>query len=300
EVPMSDRPAVTMPGENLLPSDVDVDELVRAEHGNPFAILGPHSDGDGLVIRAYLPNALGVDVLDRSGINALGSMEQGQVPGFFVIRLSNPQPYLLKIRWAGGEQITEDPFSFGPQLGEVDMHLFSEGNHRQIGRVFGAQPMEVDGVQGVRFAVWAPNARRVSVVGSFNDWDGRRHPMRLRFPSGVWEIFIPRLQPGDRYKFEILGQHGILPLKADPVALATELPPGTASVISHPLEYEWKDEAWLQQRVARQSVKAPMTIYELHAGSWRRDGGDDGRLYDWHELAERLIPYVVDMGFTHI
>jgi len=196
--------------------------------------------------------------------------------------------------------VTEDPFSFGPQLGEMDMYLFSEGNHREIGRVFGAQPMEVDGVQGVRFAVWAPNARRVSVVGSFNDWDGRRHPMRLRFPSGVWEIFIPRLQPGDKYKYEILGPHGVLPLKADPIALATELPPGTASVISHPLDYQWKDSAWLENRVAHQSIKAPMSIYELHAGSWRREGGDHGRLYNWHELAERLIPYVKDMGFTHI
>lgn len=295
---MSNRPAVVMPGENLLPSDADVDALVRAEHGDPFAILGPHADGDGLVIRAYLPNALGVEVLDRSGANALGSMEQGQVPGFFVTRLLHPQPYLLRIRWAGGEQITEDPYSFGPQLGEIDMHLFSEGNHREIGRVFGAQVAEVDGVSGVRFAVWAPNARRVSVVGDFNGWDGRRHPMRLRFPSGVWELFIPRLQPGDAYKYEILGPQGVLPLKADPVALATEHPPGTASVVARPLEYQWRDADWLQRRKALQAYDAPMSIYELHAGSWQR--ADDDRLYDWHELAERLIPYVVEMGFTHI
>jgi len=175
---MIDRPAVTMPGINLLPPDADVDALVRAEHSDPFSILGPHADGDGLVVRAYLPNALGVEVLERTGGRVLAAMEQGQVPGFFFTRLSNPQPYLLKIRWAGGEQITEDPYSFGPQLGEMDMYLFSEGNHREIGRVFGAQVMEVDGVQGVRFAVWAPNARRVSVVGSFNGWDGRRYPMR--------------------------------------------------------------------------------------------------------------------------
>ena len=295
---MSNRPAVVMPGENLLPSDADVDALVRAEHGDPFAILGPHADGDGLVIRAYLPNALGVEVLDRSGANALGSMEQGQVPGFFVTRLLHPQPYLLRIRWAGGEQITEDPYSFGPQLGEIDMHLFSEGNHREIGRVFGSQVVEVDGVAGVRFAVWAPNARRVSVVGDFNGWDGRRHPMRLRFPSGVWELFIPRLQPGDAYKYEILGPQGVLPLKADPVALATEHPPGTASVVARPLEYQWRDADWLQRRKALQAYDAPMSIYELHAGSWQR--ADDDRLYDWHELAERLIPYVVEMGFTHI
>ncbi len=251
---MSDRPAVTMPGENLLPSDAEVDALVRAEHGDPFSILGPHPDGDGLVIRAYLPNALGVEVLDRSGGTALGGMEQGQVPGLFFIRLANPQPYLLRIRWAGGEQVTEDPYSFGPQLGEMDIYLFAEGNHRHLGRAFGAQLMTVDGVEGVRFAVWAPNARRVSVVGDFNGWDGRRHPMRLRIPAGVWEIFIPRLRPGDRYKYEILGPGGVLPLKADPVALATELPPGTASVVASPLDYEWRDDsccssAWCARRL---------------------------------------------------
>ncbi len=124
--------------------------------------------------------------------------------------------------------------------------------------------------------------------------------MRQRYPSGVWELFIPRLQPGDRYKYEILGPHGVVPLKADPVALATEMPPGTASVVARPLAHDWQDEKWLQQRQARQSLKAPMAIYEVHAGSWRREGGDDGRLYDWHDLAARLIPYVVEMGFTHI
>ena len=297
---MNDRPAVTLHGEHLLPSDVDVEALVRAEHGDPFSILGPHPDGDGLMIRAFVPNALGVEVLERSSGGTLASMEQGQAPGLFFTRLAHPQPYLLSIRWAGGEQITEDPYSFGPQLGEMDLYLFAEGNHRELARVFGAQPTEVDGVQGVRFAVWAPNARRVSVVGSFNDWDGRRHPMRLRFPAGVWEIFIPRVQPGEAYKYEILGPHGILPLKADPMALATEHPPGTASIIARPLDYEWKDEFWLQDRVARQSISAPMSIYEVHAGSWQCEGGDGGRTYNWHELAERLIPYVVDMGFTHI
>ncbi|MGN5593576.1 1,4-alpha-glucan branching protein GlgB [Stutzerimonas nitrititolerans] len=297
---MNDRPVVTLPGEQLLPSDGDVDALVRAEHGDPFSILGPHPDGDGLVVRAYLPNALGVEVLERASGRVLGTMEQGQVPGLFFTRLTHPQPYLLKVRWAGGEHVTEDPYSFGPQLGEMDLYLFAEGNHRELARVFGAQPTEIDGVQGVRFAVWAPNARRVSVVGSFNEWDGRRHPMRLRFPAGVWEIFIPRLQPGDAYKYEILGPDGVLPLKADPMALATEHPPGTASVIARPLDYEWKDEYWLQERAARQSLEAPMSIYELHAGSWQREGGEGGRSYNWHELAERLIPYISEMGFTHI
>src|SRR5690606_12762236 len=144
------------------------------------------------------------------------------------------------------------------------------------------------------------NARRVSVVGDFNSWDGRRHPMRLRHPSGIWELFIPRLQPGERYKYEILGHGGILPLEADPMARATTLPPGTRSRIEAPLQHEWRDQQWMAERAQRQAVDAPISIYELHIGSWRREGGDDGRLYDWQELAERLIPYVCDLGFTHI
>ncbi|MBB3101775.1 1,4-alpha-glucan branching protein GlgB [Azomonas macrocytogenes] len=294
---MSNRPALTLSGEALLPSDADVEALVRAEHGNPFAVLGPHPDGTGVTVRAYLPRALRVDLIARDSDQVLSSMDQGQVPGFFFTRMDKPQPYRLRIRWASGEQITEDPYSFGELLGEMDLYLFAEGNHRHLGRCFGAQVMEIGGVPGVRFAVWAPNARRVSVVGSFNSWDGRRHPMRLRIPSGVWEIFIPRLEPGETYKYEILGQHGLLPQRADPLALATELPPGTASKIAKPLQHQWRDEAWMQQRAARQAVDAPMSIYEVHAGSWRRD---NGRLYSWHELAERLIPYVVEMGFTHI
>src|SRR5690606_10535507 len=164
---MNDRPAVTLHGEHLLPRDTDVDALVRAEHGDPFSILGPHPDGDGLMIRAFLPNAWGEAVLERSGGRTLASMEQGQVPVLIFTRLTQPQPYLLSIRWPGGVHVTEDPYSFGPQLGEMDLYLFAEGNHRELARVFGAQVVEVEGVQGVRFAVWAPNARRVSVVGSF-------------------------------------------------------------------------------------------------------------------------------------
>lgn len=297
---MTDRPVLTLPGTRLMPGDQEVDALVRGTHPDPFSILGPHPDGEGLVIRAYLPNALGVEVLDRDTGFVLSPMDQGQVPGLFFARLERPHRYCLRIRWPGGEQITEDPYSFGLLLGETDLYLFAEGNHRRLGHAFGAQLTEVDGVPGVRFAVWAPNARRVSVVGDFNAWDGRRHPMRLRFPAGVWELFVPRLGPGESYKYEILGPHGVLPLRADPVALATEHPPGTASKVAEPLAHTWRDQAWMQQRGARQSVMAPIAIYEVHAGSWRREGGDDGRLYDWHELAERLIPYVQEMGFTHI
>ncbi|MES2818201.1 MAG: 1,4-alpha-glucan branching protein GlgB [Pseudomonadota bacterium] len=285
----------------------DAEALIRADHPDPFAVLGPHADGEGVLIRAYLPNALAVRVLARPGDHdgeataLLATLEQSDtLPGLFVGRLPRRQPYLLDIHWAGGHQVMEDPYSFGPLLGEMDLYLFAEGNHRNLGQCLGAQLMTVEGVPGVRFAVWAPNARRVSVVGPFNNWDGRRHPMRLRQPSGVWELFIPRLQAGEAYQYEILGPNGLLPLKADPVALATEAPPSTASVVAEPQHFEWHDQAWLEQRPAHHAVGAPLAIYELHAGSWQHEGGNEGRDYSWAELAERLIPYILETGFTHI
>ncbi|MGY2376752.1 1,4-alpha-glucan branching protein GlgB [Pseudomonas sp. SDO524_S393] len=293
------------PKLTALPASRDVEALVRAEHQDPFSILGPHDDEQGgQFIRAYLPEALSVQVLAREGGESLGNLDASQVPGLFVGHLDHRQPYLLKIQWAGGEQITEDPYSFSQLLlGEMDLYLFAEGNHRDLSSCLGAQVVNIDGVQGVRFAVWAPNARRVSVVGDFNVWDGRRHPMRLRHPSGVWEIFIPRLQPGAAYKYEILGAHGILPLKADPVALATQLPPDTASKVAAPLQVDWQDHAWMQARVEKQKSTAPLSIYELHVGSWQcelDEAGEVSRQYHWRELAERLIPYVQQLGFTHV
>ncbi|AXA54579.1 1,4-alpha-glucan branching protein GlgB [Pseudomonas thivervalensis] len=290
--------------ESLLPAPHDIDALVRAEHHDPFSILGPHGDGaDGQFIRAYMPGALSVHVLAREGGEELGELQVTETPGLFVGHFDRAQPYLLRTRWAGGEQVAEDPYSFGPLLGEMDLYLFAEGNHRDLSACLGAQLKTVDGVDGVRFAVWAPNARRVSVVGDFNVWDGRRHPMRIRYPSGVWEIFIPRLAAGEGYKYEILGAHGILPLKADPVALATQMPPDTASKVASPLKIEWHDDEWMQSRRERQLPGAPLSIYELHAGSWQceiDEAGEVARQYTWHEMAERLIPYVKDLGFTHI
>ncbi|UVJ42284.1 1,4-alpha-glucan branching protein GlgB [Pseudomonas sp. LS1212] len=286
------------------PHKADIEALVRAEHRDPFSILGPHGDGaGGQYIRAYLPNALSVQVLESGNGEPIGALEQGEVPGLFVGHFPTAHPYLLKIQWAGGEQVSEDPYSFGQLLGEMDLYLFAEGNHRDLSSCLGAQVMQVDGVDGVRFAVWAPNARRVSVVGDFNIWDGRRHPMRLRHPSGVWEIFIPRLEPGETYKYEILGKETILPLKADPMALATALPPDTASKVAKPLQFDWQDQQWLQARGEHHRTNAPLSIYELHAGSWQCEVDDTGevvRPYNWRELADRLIPYVQKLGFTHI
>ncbi|MDE1166585.1 MAG: 1,4-alpha-glucan branching protein GlgB [Pseudomonas sp.] len=286
-----------------VPPKADIDALVRAEHHDPFSVLGPHADGaGGQYIRAYLPNALSVNVLAKDSGEYLGTLEQLETPGFFVGQFAQWCPYVLQVQWAGGEQVSEDPYSFGPLLGEMDIYLFAEGNHRDLSSALGAQCVEVDGVQGVRFAVWAPNARRVSVVGDFNVWDGRRHPMRLRQPSGVWEVFVPRLQPGESYKYEILGQDGILPLKADPVALATELPPSTASKVAQPLYHHWNDGAWMDSRTARHGTDAPLSIYELHAGSWQCEVNEEGvvRPYSWQELSDRLIPYIQQLGFTHI
>ncbi|WP_043335789.1 1,4-alpha-glucan branching protein GlgB [Belnapia moabensis] len=271
------------------------DALVAGRHGDPFALLGPH-DGD---VRSLQPGALGITVLAREGGEELGRLEQVHPAGLFAGRVSRQVPYRLRIDWPGSVQETEDPYSFGLLLGPLDLHLFAEGRHFELAKVFGAQPMSVDGVPGVRFALWAPNAQRVSIVGEFNGWDGRRHPMRLRREAGVWELFIPRLRPGAPYKYELIGADGsVLPLKADPVAVATEMPPATASRIPDPTPFLWTDQAWMEERAARQAKDAPISVYEVHPGSWWRDAA--GESPDWDRLADRLIPYVQGMGFTHI
>ncbi|HSC84319.1 MAG TPA: 1,4-alpha-glucan branching protein GlgB, partial [Pseudomonas sp.] len=280
----------------MRPYDSDIQALARAEHVDPFAFLGPHGDE----IRAYLPGALRVELLDAQSGAVLGELEQLQTSGFFRIRHAQPQAYRYRIHWNDGSEETEDPYAFGPLLGDMDLYLFAEGNHRRLGSIFGAQLARYGEVDGVRFAVWAPNARRVSVVGGFNGWDGRRHPMRLRHPSGVWELFIPRLQAGEVYKYEILAHEGVLPLKADPVALATEPPPATGSVVAAAQQFDWHDEAWMTARAERQRRDQPLSIYEVHVGSWRRGGEEGEQLPTWSTLIEQLIPYVLDMGFTHI
>ncbi len=281
-------------------TEEDASALAQGTHRDPFAILGIHSDGKGQFLRVFLPGAVGVDVLDRDGGSVRCCLTGMQIPGLFAARLPHAAPYLLRIRWPQGEQLTEDPYSFGLLLGEMDLYLLGEGNHRQLGHCLGAQPMTIDGVNGVRFAVWAPNAQRVSVVGNFNSWDGRRHIMRLRIAAGVWEIFVPRLGPGEAYKYEVVEAHGAIGLRADPVALATEAPPSTASVVADTTPFTWHDDAWIAQRQKLHDPTHPISIYEVHAASWRKHGGDNGELYSWRDLAEQLIPYVLDMGFTHV
>ena len=219
--------------EIYIPSEEEfaaADALAAGRYGDPFAFLGSHPSGQRFVVRAFLPGASQVDVLAGDDIGALRPVGN---TGLFVgplHHLGGPASYRLRINWGTAIQETEDPYAFGPVLGELDLHLFSEGTHWNLAEVFGSRVTEIDGVCGVHFAVWAPNARRVSVVGDFNSWDGRRHPMRLRHSAGVWEIFIPRLIAGERYKYEIVGADGaLLPLKADPLARLTEKPPATAS-----------------------------------------------------------------------
>ncbi len=272
-----------------------LDALVAGRHGDPFAILGPH----GEEVRSFQPGARGITVLARDSGEELGRLEQIHPTGLFAGRVSRQVPYRLRIDWPGSVQEVEDPYSFGLLLGPLDLHLFAEGRHFELAKVFGSQAMTVDGVAGVRFALWAPNAQRVSIVGEFNGWDGRRHPMRLRREAGVWELFIPRLRPGATYKYELIGADGtMLPLKADPVAVATEMPPATASRIPDPTPFLWSDAAWMAERGARQAPDAPISVYEVHPGSWWRDA--EGESPDWDRLADRLIPYAQGMGFTHI
>ena len=290
------------PADPVLLGDAGaVKALTEGRIGDPFALLGPHPSAEGTVVRAYLPPAEAVAAIDRSGA-VLATLQPLPIPGLFAGIIPTGSAYRLRIQWPGGQvQETEDPYSFGLLLGELDIYLLAEGSHLELGHCLGAQPRSIDGIAGVRFAVWAPNAQRVSVVGDFNVWDGRRHPMRKRVEAGVWELFIPRLPAGTLYKYEILGPHGLLPLKADPVALQVEPPPSTASVVPDATPFRWSDAHWLEARGANNALlHAPLSIYEVHAASWRRVDAQGGRSLNWDELGDQLIAHVIGLGFTHI
>ncbi len=278
----------------------DVDAIVVGQHGDPFAVLGMHEAGSRFVARAFVPHAEFLAAFTLGGKN-LGELSRRHDAGFFEgpVPIGERQPLKFRARNAGGEWWLTDPFSFGPVLGPMDDYFIAEGSHLRLFDKLGAHLMSHEGASGVHFAVWAPNARRVSVVGDFNEWDGRRHGLRLRKDIGVWETFIPDIEAGRAYKYEIIGADGApQPLKADPFAFRSEFRPNTASVTDCPPAHEWGDEDhrahWREVDARRQ----PISIYEVHAGSWQRD--DSGSFLTWDELAERLIPYAVDMGFTHI
>jgi len=268
---------------------------------DPFSLLGPHRADQTIEIRTYQPNAQRVYAVTVDSGEVITELYPSEAsPNVFVGVLPEAQEYKLRIDWGEALQETEDPYAFGLLLGDMDLHLIGEGRHYQVNRTLGAHVMTIDQVRGTRFAVWAPNAQRVSVVGDFNLWDGRRHPMRLRGLSGIWEIFIPQVEAGAYYKYEILGPNGLLPLKSDPVGWQAEAAPGNASIVPEPEPFEWHDEHWMHTRHERHSHHAPISIYEVHAMSWRRRDDDYHRPFNWDELADELIPYVQEMNFTHI
>ena len=293
----------------------EVEQIVHTEHSDPFQVLGPHwIERDGrasIIIRAFHPTAVNVSVIAGSAERAASKIHP---EGLFEAVLSPqdlqvapdrsiaPASYRLRFRFADGSVMQGlDPYAFPPLLTDYDLYLSGEGTHYLKYEKLGAHVREVAGVKGVAFAVWAPNAKRVSVVGDFNLWDGRVNPMRSRGASGIWELFIPDLGEGCLYKFEILSRaNDHLGLKSDPYAFASEMRPNTASVVYNIDQYHWNDSAWLQGRASRDWLHSPMSIYEVHAGSWRRESNDNWRWLTYRELAEQLVPYVKAMGFTHI
>ncbi len=277
--------------------------MTRGYWADPFGYLGMHREGNGLVLRTSQPRAVGVRVRTREGKD-LGALARLDDDGLYEIRFARrrkPFDYVLEVEGSGGPMLVEDPYRFRPLLGDVDSYLIAEGNHHELWRVLGAHCRTINGVAGTAFAVWAPNALRVSVVGDFNEWDGRYHPMRKRVECGVWEIFIPGVAGGARYKFELeRSEGGLLPLKSDPLARYAERPPATASIVEAESPFEWTDAAWMERRGAAASAGAPISIYEVHLGSWRRRGDEGNRYLSYDELSAELLPYVAEMGFTHV
>ena len=277
------------------------DELVAGRHSDPFALLGVHRSGNRRIVRTLQPQAASVRLVDRKG-EPLADMEKVHDGGLFVATLpARQRGYLLEITLPSGDSyVSDDPYRFGQTLGDLDLYLMGEGSDKEIYDKLGAKVTTVDGVEGTRFAVWAPNASRVSVIGSFNDWDGRRHVMRLHPANGIWELFIPGVGSGDQYKYELLDANGqLLPLRADPYGNYHEDPPGNASIVFDS-SYEWDDAEWMSARSTTPKMDGPISIYEVHLGSWRRKPEDGNRYLTYREMGDELVEYVADLGFTHI
>ncbi|RST87740.1 1,4-alpha-glucan branching protein GlgB [Aquibium carbonis] len=294
---------MNMANKGSAPPAGDVDAIVAARHGNPFVVLGMHGGGSApLLVNVFAPEAGEVAVIDRATGKDVAALARIHPDGFFsgpIEGRSDRFDYRLQLTAGEHRWTIDDPYSFGPILGELDEYLMGEGRHAELYKRLGAHPAEVGGVHGTVFCVWAPNARRVSVVGPFNNWDGRRHPMRNRVGVGVWELFVPGLQAGTTYKYEVLGVHGeVLPLKTDPVGFFAEEPPATASIVSGLPRHDWNDGGWMSQRAVRQATNQPMSIYEVHLGSWRRGAANE--ILDYDALGDLLIDYLQDMGFTHV
>ena len=277
----------------------NIETIVRGINRDPFKVLGPARARKNWVVRCWQPQAQAVELVSVSG-EPLASMRRIHTDGLFEARLPLPMiDYRLRLLENNRSHEIDDPYRFPSPLGELDRHLMREGAHLKLDDKLGANIMEICGERGVHFAVWAPNAGRVSVVGPFNNWDGRRHPMRLHPNNGVWDLFIPGIDSGELYKFELLDAGGhLLPLKADPFARRMEPPPGNASIV-HYDEYHWRDDGWITRRRDKIALDKPMATYEVHLGSWRRKL-DGNRPLSYRELAVELVSYVHEMGYTHI
>jgi 1,4-alpha-glucan branching enzyme len=273
--------------------------IMAARHHDPFAVLGRHPSDDGMVtVSAFIPHATEVSIAE-------GGLSMRRVGDSDFFRWRGPAsavPPRYRVIWRDDgrhEHIAHDPYCYPPQIPDFDLHLFSEGKHRRAYDILGAHDHEVDGVAGVMFAVWAPNAERVSVIGDFNRWDGRRHSMRVRPGSGIWELFIPDLEPGVLYKFEVRNRNsGEILLKTDPYGQQFEPRPRTASIVTPKPAYVWGDGDWMRHRAEWDWQHLPISVYEVHLGSWQR--GEEGEFLNYRELAKRLVHYVLEMGFTHI
>jgi len=272
--------------------------ISQGDHNDPFAVLGPHVQKNHQVVRTFQPQAQAVDIVDQD--DALLVSMTSVHAGLFEATMPVQANYRLRLFKGESAHTIDDPYRFSSPLGEIDRYLMGEGTHLRIYDKLGARCIECEDICGVHFAVWAPNAQRVSVVGPFNEWDGRRHVMRVHPANGVWDIFLPGLASGELYKFEIKGSDGtVLPLKADPFGRRCESPPGNASIVPELREMQWHDDNWLDNRATATALDAPVSIYEVHLGSWRRKS-DSSHWMNYQELADELVPYVKDLGYTHI
>src|SRR6202521_889347 len=274
----------------------DVAELLSGSHHNPHQVLGLHPVDGATIVRAFHPDAIEVSVAHPDGVVP---MRQVDPSGLFeaTVPMQQLAGYRLRFRTASAEWEAEDPYRFLPTLGELDLHLIGEGTHEELWRRLGARVIEHQGVRGTAFAVWAPNARGVHLVSDANHWDARTWPMRSLGSSGVWEMFVPAIGAGTRYKYRVTRVNGNQVLKADPLARAAERPPATASIVDES-QYVWNDAAWMQQRSSWRPIPSPLSIYEVHLGSWRR--ADDNAVLGYRELAHRLAEHCALTGFSHV
>ena len=291
-----------------LPPPVDaltLNRLLAGRHTDPHGVLGAHaatvSGVSGIVVRARQPDAVMAEALLPDGRAVALSREAESLFSAFIPNATFPLPYRLRFHFPDGASWErDDPYRFLPTLGDVDLHLFNEGTHRKLWCKLGAHARTIDGVAGVSFAVWAPNAQRVSVVGDFCGWDGRIYPMRVLGSSGVFEIFIPEIRPGALYKYELVTPEGMLRVKSDPFAFKMEQYPGTASIVEAEPDYPWSDAEWVQRRRSSELTREPLSIYEVHLGSWARVPEEGNRPLTYREIAPRLAEHVAKLGFTHV